>query len=79
MNLSKEAILEFRELRLMNVNLMLSNIGSVVEETNCKEEDVLLLRRELLERKAIIEQKICVESPLDKEELDLLRMIVEEE
>lgn len=77
--LSEEAIEEFRSLRLLNLNEMLANIESVALQTNCKQEDILLLRRELLDKKRIVEAKIKASSPLDDEEKDLIRMVEEGE
>lgn len=75
--LSQEAVEEFRSFRLMNINTMLSDVGSVALQTDCKEEDILLLRRELLDKKRKLESKILAKSPLDEEERDLIRMIEE--
>jgi predicted metal-dependent hydrolase len=75
MLLSEEAIKEFRQMRLENIISMLDNIEEVAQQTSCKQEDILLLRRELLEKKSSVEWKLSSSAPLDEEEHDLLLMI----
>lgn len=77
MNLSEEAIEEFRTLRLSNIISMIENIHTIAQQTNCKQEDILLLRHELLEKKRNLESKLASRTPLDEEEESLLKMVEE--
>ncbi len=78
-SLSKEAIKEFREMRLSNLTSMLAAVGSITKEAGAPVGDQILVRRELLEKQRDIQAKLDVSAELDEEEIDLLRQIVSEE
>ena len=62
-------IKSFREDRLKIIETFLANIKETASMVNCPSSDILLLKKELLDKRSMISARLDRQDPLHKDEL----------